>query len=154
MNSNRKSGKINFLTLGVVAVVGLIVASLFLAREDPSAVGVQFMDALSRRNVDQLTSLSYIGKTDPAGIESARKKLHDQWDFAVNTAGLHYFFTWRVSNSLTSTPTTATVTVMVTKVGPSAYEEKYELPLEKEGDKWKVDAYAISHSMYPGLPEE
>ena len=152
MSSQRQSGKISLLGLAGFAIFAMIVASLFLAKEDPQAVGAQFMDALARHDVDKLTELSYTGKTDPAEIAAEKKKLHDQWDFCVNVAGQHFPFVWKVSASNSATDNRATVTVMITKGGASSYEEKYELPLEKEGGKWVVDAMAISRTMFPALP--
>lgn len=153
MSWNRKSGKVSILGLGAVAMVGLIVASLFFAKEDPASIGTQFMDALARHDVEKLTSLTYIGKSNPTEFEAEQKKFHDQWDFCVNTAGEHFFFRWKIAASSTASPTSGSVTVMVEKVGPGSYEEKYELPMEKEGDKWKIDATSISRTMFPGLPE-
>lgn len=152
MSSKRQSGKISLLGLAVLAIIGMIVASLFLAKEDPQAVGAQFMDALARHDVDKLTALSYTGKTDPAAVEEEKKRLHAQWDFCVNVAGKHFPFLWKVSSATTATDTHGSVTVQITKGGPSGYEEKYELPLEKEGDKWVVDVGAISRTMFPALP--
>jgi hypothetical protein len=153
MNSNRQSGKINILALAFLAIVGMIVASLAFAKEDPSAVGAQFMDALARHDVDKLTELSYVDKETPAEIEAAKKHLREQWDFSVNVAGQHYPFFWKISNSNKATESNATVTVQISKGGPNAYDEKYELPLLRSNDKWKVDATGISRTMFPALPQ-
>lgn len=152
MNSMRQSGKINLLTLAFVAIIGMIVASLFFAKEDPQAVGGQFMDALARHDADKLTELSYTGKTDPGAIEAEKKRLRSDWDFCVNTAGKHFPFFWRITNSVTADDTHASVTVQVSKGGPQGYEEKYELPLIKEGGKWVVEAGSVSRTMFPALP--
>lgn len=152
MSSRRQTGKINLLTLGAIVMVAMIGGSFFLAKEDPSNVGSQFMDALARHDVDRLTALSYVGKDDPAAVEAEKKRFHEAWDFCVNTAGQHFLFTWKISNSTIATDNHASVTVMVTKAGPAAYEEKYELPMEKENGKWVVDVGSISREMFPGLP--
>lgn len=152
MNSTRESGKIGLLGLGTVAIVGMIVASFFFAKEDPSAIGGQFMDALARHDVDKLTELSYVGKADPASAEAEKKRLHDEWNFSVNTAGEHYGFTWRITGSTVANDDHATVTMQINKGGPSGYDEKYELPLEKVSNKWFVDVGAIARTMFPSLP--
>ena len=152
MKSKRQSGKISLLGLGGAAIVAMIVASLFLAKEGPAAVGGQFMDALARRDVDKLTELTYIQSTDPKEIEGERKRIHDQWDFSVNVAGQHFPFLWRATSSSSSTDTSATVTVMFTRGTPDGYEEKYELPLEKVNGKWFVNVSSISRAMFPALP--
>lgn len=152
MNSNRESGKIGLLSLGAIAIVGMIVASFFFAKDDPAAVGAQFMDALARHDVDKLTELSFVGKTDPAAAEAEKKRIHDEWDFSVNTAGEHYGFSWRITGSTVATDDKATVTMQVNKIASTGYDEKYELPLEKVNNKWMVDVAAISRSMFPAMP--
>ena len=153
MNSSRQSGKISLLSLGAVAIVAMIAASMAFAKEDPSAVGAQFMDALARHDVDKLTELSMVSKTDPAGIEAEKKRLHDDWAFSVNVAGEHYPFTWRITESAAATDTHSAVTVQITKLVANDYEEKYELTLEKVNNKWMVDVGAISRTMFPALPK-
>ena len=140
------------LGLAVLAIAGMIVASLFFAKEDPQAVGGQFMDALARHDVEKLTALSYTGKTTPSEVEAEKKRLHDEWNFCVNVAGEHFPFLWKISNSTVATDGQATVTVQVTKGGPMGYEEKYELPLEKENGKWAIIPGQISRTMFPSLP--
>lgn len=152
MNTNRQSGKINLLALAFLAIAGMIVASLAFAKEDPAAVGAQFMDALARHDVDKLTELSYVEDSNGVSLEDARKQLREQWDFSVNTAGKHYPFKWTTSGSIKSTETEATVIVQINKGGPNGYDEKYELPLEKHDGKWKVIVTAISQTMFPALP--
>ena len=152
MKITRQSGRISLLGLGAIAIVALIVASLFLAKEDPAAVGGQFMDALARHDVDKLTELSYVNATDPHAIEVEKKRLHDQWDFSVNVAGKHFPFLWKETSSSIATDTHATVALQVTRVEANSTDEKYELQLEKVNGKWFVDVGAISRAMFPALP--
>lgn len=156
LNSNmRSSGRVNFLTLGVVLIVGLMGAAVFFAKESPQTVAVNFMDALARHDVKKLTELSLIGESDPAAAEAKRKKLEEQWDYCVNFAGKHFPFTWRVTAANASTENAATATVQMTPdaVNPASYEQKFDIPLEKEGGKWKVDVGGISKVMFPALPD-
>jgi hypothetical protein len=153
MRSPRQLGKVSILSLAAIVIVGMIVASMVLAKEDPSAVGAQFMDALARHDVDKLTEMTYTGQTDPNKIAADKKVIREQWDFSVNTAGLHYPFHWTISGSMTGQDSHATVTVQINKGGANGYDERYELPLEKEGEKWKVDARAISRTMFPAMPQ-
>ena len=151
MKSQRQSGKFSLLGLAAVAIFGMIVASLFLVKEDPSAIGGQFMDALARHDVAKLTELSYISP-DTKDVEAEKKRLHDEWEFAVNVAGQHYPFVWRVTSSNTQTENEASVTMMVTRGGAGGYEEKFELPMEKVNGKWLVNVGSISRLMFPSLP--
>jgi hypothetical protein len=153
MKSNRESGKIGLLTLAVIVIVGMIFVSFLFAKEDAASVGSQFMDALARHDVDKLTELSLVGKTDPSTAEAERTKLKEQWKFCVNTAGQHYAFQWKISGSNNATDDHATVIVQINKGGANGYDEKYELPMEKVSNKWLVDVRGIAKTMFPGLPE-
>lgn len=152
MNSNRRSGKVSLLALAFIAIIGMIIASFAFAKEDAGAVGAQFMDALARHDVEKLVELSYIESTDPAKIEEEKKDLRAQWDFSVNVAGKHYPFFWTITGANNATETHSSVVVQINKGGPNGYDEKYELPLEKVNNKWKVDVKAISKTMFPALP--
>ena len=153
MKSNRESGKIGLLTVAAVVIVGMIFVSFLFAKEDPASVGSQFMDALARHDVDKLTELSLVGKTDPATADAEKKKLRAQWEFCVKTAGQHYAFMWKITGSNNATDDHATVIVQINKSGANGYDEKYELPLEKVSNKWLVSVPGISKTMFPGLPE-
>lgn len=154
MRDMRIRGGVNFLLLGCVLMAVLVIGAFAFAKEEPSSVAAQFMSALAKHDANRLTELSYIGKTEPAEIEAAREKLKKDWDFCVNTAGKYYTFAWRISASSKSTPTSATVTLQVSRnvANGGAYDEKYELPMEQEGGKWRVVASGISSDMFPGLP--
>jgi hypothetical protein len=152
MNFKRLSGKISLLGLGAMAIVALIIASLVLSKEGPTAVGGQFMDALARHDVNKLTELTYIQASDPKEIEAERKRIRDQWDFSVNVAGQHYPFFWRITSSNNATDTTASVSMQITRASADGYDEKYELPLEKVNGKWLVNVGSISRAMFPALP--
>ncbi|HLO98886.1 MAG TPA: hypothetical protein VK171_09860 [Fimbriimonas sp.] len=150
----RISGRVNFLALGAILMVGLMVAAVLLAKETPQTAAVNFMDALARHDVKKLTELSYIGESDPAAAEAKRQRLEKDWDYSVNDAGRHFTFTWRVTAANATTERTATATVQMTPdaVLPSSYEQKFDLPMEKEGGKWKVDVGGMSKLMFPALP--
>jgi hypothetical protein len=155
LNPNmRISGRVNFLALGAILMVGLMVAAILLAKETPQTAAVNFMDALARHDVKKLTELSLINESDPAAAEAKRKKLEKEWDFSVNEAGRHFPFTWRVTSANATTETTGTATIQMLQdaVNPASYEMKFDIPLEKEGGKWKVDVGGISKLMFPALP--
>jgi hypothetical protein len=154
MKEMRIRGAVNFLWLGLILMLVLIVGAFALAKEEPGSVAAQFMSALAKHDVEKLTDLSYIGKTEPAEIESSREKLKKSWDFCVNTAGKHYTFAWRTSASRKSSENSASVTLQVQRniANGGSYDEKYELPMEQEGGKWKVVVSGISSDMFPGLP--
>ena len=154
MKDMRIRGGVNFLALGLVLMVVLIVGAFALAKEEPAAVAAQFMSALAKHDAAKLSELTYIGKSDPAEIEKAREQIKKDWDFCVNTAGKYYTFSWRLSGSRKSSEDSASATLQVMRnlESGSAYDEKFELPMEKEGGRWKVAVGAISSEMFPGLP--
>jgi hypothetical protein len=153
MNKMRNSGRISTLTIGVLAMVAMIGGAFLFAKPDASSAAATFMDGLARGDVKTLVDLSLIGKTNPTEIEQAKKKLTDEWDFAVNTAGKHYIFLWKISGSVKASDTHASVIMKVTKTPQlGGYEEKFELPMEQEGGKWKVDVGGISTELFPALP--
>jgi hypothetical protein len=154
MKEMRIRGAVNFLLLGLVLMLVLVVGAFALAKEEPGSVAAQFMSALAKHDAKKLAELSYIGKTEPAEIEATREKLQKDWDFCVNTAGKYYTFRWRISGARKANEDSASVTLQVQRnlVSGGSYDEKYELPMEKEGGKWKVDATGISSEMFPGLP--
>lgn len=154
MKEMRIRGGVNFLLLGLILMLVLVVGAFALAKEEPSSVAAQFMSALARHDAKKLAELSYIGKTEPAEIESAREKLQKDWDFCVNTAGKYYTFAWRISGSRKASEDSASVSLQVKRniAAGGSYDEKYELPIEKEGGKWKIVASGISSEMFPGLP--
>lgn len=152
----RQLGKINFLVLGLAMMVIMFVAALALAKESLESTGVRFMDALARHDVEKLVELSYIGETDVTKIDARKKRLREEWDFSVNTAGKYFSFAWRVTSGTKSSEKSGAVTVQVIRnlKGGSVggYEEKFELPMEFEDGKWKVEVGAINRDMFPALP--
>lgn len=150
----RNSGRITIVTVGVVAAIMLLLAVVLFAKDSPQSSGVKFMQALSNHDVDQLVELTFVGETDPQKIEARKKKLREDWDFAVNTAGKHFIFTYKVVGYTQPTETAGAVSCKVTKnAHMGGYDEKFELPMEKESGKWKVVIGGVSRSMFPALPK-
>jgi hypothetical protein len=144
-----RSGRVSFLGLvGFFGIIVLVTIVLLTGRESLTSIGGRFMEALAKGDVDTLTKMSYVGNDTP---EDLRK----QWDFAVNTAGVHYNFLYKITGSQQADAKTGAVSMSVTRdaTNPGAYEQNYQLPLLKVGDEWKVDVHGISREMYPALPQ-
>jgi hypothetical protein len=143
-----QSGRVNPVTLFAVIAVVLFAFVILFSRESLSTVGARFMGALARHDVDTLTEMSYMG--DGVSKDEIRKK----WDFAVNDAGKYYRFYWKVLGTNQSSEKDAAVRLEVTRNidSGSAYEERYQLPLIKVGNDWKVFVRGINREMFPGLP--
>ncbi|AIE86150.1 hypothetical protein [Fimbriimonas ginsengisoli] len=135
--------------VGLLAVFALaiVIAVFFFGRESLTTVGARFMNALAHGDVDTLTKMSYVGNKPP---EEMRK----DWEFAVNTAGKYYNFSWKITSSAQADATNASIRLQVIRnlTNPGSYEENYQLPLIKVGDEWKVDVRGINREMYPALP--
>lgn len=142
----KQAGKAHWLVIAGIASI-LVVVGLFLFAQDSAGdTAHRFMTALAKGDVETLTELSYYP-------EGSKEELKEKWDFAVNKAGKHFLFFGRIVNVSQSAPDTAAATMQITK-NPQAggYEEKFQLPLVKEGGDWKVDVRTISRTMYPALP--
>jgi hypothetical protein len=150
----RNSGRVTILTVGGIMALLLVLAVVVFAKAGPDSAGVKFMDALARHDVDQLVEMTYVGETDLQKIADRKKKLREDWDFCVNTAGKHFIFTWKIVGYTQPKENAGAVSCKIIK-NPQmgGYEEKYELPMEKEGGQWRVVVGGISRSMFPALPK-
>ncbi len=145
--SVRTAGRISPLTLFGVAAIVLVGVGLFIAQESVATVGSKFMDALARGDVETLTEMSYMA-------DLPKEEIRKRWDFTINKAAPHYRFTWSITSSDETADNTGNVRLKVMRnVGSGGgYDEKFELPLVKVDDEWKVDVRSISRDMFPGLP--
>ena len=126
----------------------LLIAAIFLFNKpSPANAAGEFMDALVRGDSAKLTELSYMQRDSK---EDIRKK----WDYVFETVAKHYRFQWMPVSSKELSDDSAAVVFFVEKdVGsPSAYAQKFELPMVKQDGKWLVDVRGISREMFPGLP--
>ncbi|RYG49573.1 hypothetical protein EON79_00825 [bacterium] len=143
---NRQAGRVNFLAIGAVACILLIVAVFALGKQSPTEVGVQFMSALAKGDAATLTDLTYMGDTP-------KEEVRKQWDFATQEASKYYTFIWKVSGFSQPIETEASIKLQVNRNAEAGgYEENFQLPLIKKDGKWLVDVRAISRDMYPALP--
>jgi hypothetical protein len=143
----KQSGRVNLLLLGAIVCIAVLGFVFLSGRESVTTVGSRFMSALAKGDVDTLTKMSYIDGESPDHIRK-------EWDFAVNEVAKHYRFTWRITSARETGKESAAVSMQVARNADSggAYEEKFELPLQKVDGDWKVDVTNISRDMYPGLP--
>lgn len=147
MNRRTLSGKVHWLTIAVVAALAVVIGLLFFSKESPAVNGSKFMFALQEGDVKALTALSHMPGRAPEEIEK-------QWKYATEVVSPHYFFAWRVTDSQTAGPDSATVRMDVVRdvLSPSSFSEKFELPLTRVNGVWKVDVSRIDRKLYPGLP--
>ncbi len=143
----KQSGRVSLLTILAIVAVLMVVGLLSFSKESLDSVGNRFLQALYAGDVKTLTEMSYL---DNDTEEEMRKK----WDFSVNTAGKYYKFSYQITAARQLSDNTGQITMQYVKdaTNPAAYPEKYELPLIKVGDKWKVDVKSMARDMYPALP--
>jgi hypothetical protein len=144
----RTAGRVNIVLVGAIVAIVMIGSVLFMGRQSINAVASKFMSSLATHDVNTLTDMTFLNGRNK---EDVRK----QWDFAVNDAGKHYIFVWRITSSKEADDKTASVSMQVVRNARSgtSYEEKFDLPLVKENGDWKVDVSAISRDLFPALPQ-
>jgi len=142
----KRAGKAHWLVIAGLASLVVVAALFAFGRDSAGDAAHDFMSALAKGDVDKLTELSYY----PGASKDELKK---KWDFTVHKAGKYYRFLGRIVNVTQTDNENAAAVMQITRnADGGGYEEKFQLPLVKEGDEWKVDVRAISRSMYPGLP--
>ncbi len=142
--AGRRSGRVNVVLIGAIACA-LLMGTLFLlmGQESMSTVGIRFMSALARRDAKTLASISHIeGKTSDDLVKEWQRTL----DRAKN-----FRFKWQILGSEEAGPDSGSVRLEVER-NEEGYGNKYQLPLRRDGDRWKVEVRGISREMYPYLP--
>jgi hypothetical protein len=142
----RTAGRINLIYLFVVVVVVMVAVVLIFSKQSPAQAGGEFMDALVRGDVNELTDLSYLGQTPTSEVKK-------EWEFATQVAGKHYNFSWQITAS-TAMGDSGSVQLSVFRNFGSAgsYPENFALPMTLVNGQWKVDVANLSRELYPGVP--
>ena len=143
----RSSGKVGVTLIIVLAfVVGLVVMALSTG-EGPSSAAANFMDALAKQDAPRLAEMSYAD-----GV--SQEEIEEQWRFTMEVVAPYYQFSYDIQGEKLTTEDRGFVWMdYVKNAGSSgAYAERFELPMVKTEDGWKVDVYAINRNMFPGLP--
>jgi hypothetical protein len=145
---HRSSGKVSATLIIILAfVAGLVVMALTTGGETPMAVGGKFMSALAAGDAAKLAALSHA-----EGV--SQEELEEQWRYTMDVAAPHFKFTYAIKGESITTDRDAIVWMMYAKDAgsSSAYEERFELPLVKTDEGWRVDVYSLNRDMFPGLP--
>ncbi len=143
----KRSGRFNpFIVVGLICVI-ILVPLFLISKRGPENYASDFMVALSTGNADQLANLSIIGEHNL----DERKQL---WQQSVDSAK-YYTFTWRITDVTSVSNDRAAVILMMRRnlqMRMGADEYKYELPMQKTGDGWKVVVDQMNRDIYPFLP--
>ena len=142
----KRSGRTSIIVIITITLVAAVIGLFLMAGESPNGVGVKFLTALANGNTKTLAELSYMDGNTPAEIEEKWKQTHE--------ISKYWYFAYQVQGTTIQDDKTATIRLEWVKnvSSPSAFGEKYELPMVKVDGKWKVDVRAISREMYPALP--
>jgi hypothetical protein len=132
--------------VGIICLV-LLVPLFFASKRGPENTAVDFMSALAKGDVDQLTKLSTIGNLPP-------DQVHKKWEDAINAAK-YYRFAWRITDVSSASDTSAAVEMQLrrnlnTREGED--EMPHELPLVKVNGEWKVPVDQMDRDIFPYLP--
>jgi hypothetical protein len=142
----KRSGRASLVVVVTLALVAAVVVLFLFAGESPTGVAGKFLVALAKGNTKELAELSYMEGLTEAQIEQKWKQTHAAakfWPFA---------FQLKEANMLDDSNATVRLDWVKNTSSPSAFGEKYELPMVKRDGKWKVDVRGISRDMYPALP--
>ena len=143
----KRSGRFNpFIVVGLICVI-VLVPLLLISKRGAGNYASDFMVALSTGNADQLAKLSIIGQHN----YDERRQL---WQESVNSAK-YFTFTWRISDVTDVSADRAAVIVMMRRnleMRMGEDESRYELPMQKTDDGWKVVVDQMNREMYPFLP--
>lgn len=140
-----RAGKVHIVP--ILAVVGVVVLAvlLFLARESPAAAADRFLVALAKGDVNRLMELSYFG--------GDREELRRQWEFATQEAGKYYRFRYQIRFAK-EVGDTAAVSLEFERdaFSGASFPENRQIPMVRQGGRWKVDVAAMTRDLYPALP--
>ena len=142
-----RSGRVSpVMVVVVVFVVGLIVVAL-TAEDSASTVAGRFMAALAIGDAEALTDLSYLK-------DYSREEMLEKWEYTTGVVGPYYPFSYEIKGESHPSDDQAIVWMMYTpnRGMQGSFPERYELELHSTEDGWRVDVFAMSRDMFPGLP--
>ncbi len=134
--------------IGVLLIFGLS----FLGLDSPTSAASRFMGALASGDYKTVAATSQAAKKPGESIEDARKRLEEEWKFAIETAGKHYRFRYRLLGQIVTGDKGAVNMQVWKNYSASAYEENFDLPMVKDEGKWKVAVRGMSRKWYPAVP--
>lgn len=139
-----KQGKIYWLYLVGLAAVVVVLGLVFAGGQSPQTRAQQFMTALADGNAKRLAELSFSRGRTQADLEK-------MWAESVEEAK-YYRFKFKILSAQEPTPETAQVRMQVWRGLGAAYEDNFQLDMQKVDGEWKVRLEGLSRDMYPFLP--
>lgn len=147
MDMRLLSGKVSVTVVVVLAFIVGLAAMMMVSGDTPTTTGAQFMRALEDGDYKTLAAMSYGGEVSQAELEK-------QWEYTMTVAAPHYQFSYEIKGETQPSKDSAIVWMMFTKnVGSGgSYAERFDLPMVRTKDGWKVDVFSMNRDMFPGLP--
>ncbi len=146
MSSTKRAGKTHWIIVfAVLAIVGGFIV-LLIPNKSAAKTANDFLVALAKDDREKLTDLTY-------WPDKSREQIRASWDKTMEAAK-HYRFAWKMVSEKDATEENTGVVVMVFRNAMSSgtFEEKFEIPLQKQNGEWKVDVRGINREMFPALP--
>lgn len=142
-----QSGRVNIVVIVAVAFLVMLGSLTMFSQERPSAVAANFMLSLANMDAEKLTDLSYAQGT-------SREELLKKWKYTTEVVARDFTFTYDIKGENPIDEDSSNVWMMyrIHAGMDGSFDERFELPMVKTKDGWKVDVYAISRDMFPGLP--
>ncbi|MCH7945513.1 MAG: hypothetical protein IIC73_05790 [Armatimonadetes bacterium] len=147
MMKMQRSGRVSpVLIVAVAFVVGLIVMALTVG-ESPTSVVARFMAALAEGDAETLTDLSYLE-------DVSREEMLAKWEYTTGVVAPYFSFDYEIKGVSRPSDDQAIVWMMYTvNAGMrGSFDERFELELHSTDDGWKINVFAMSRQMFPGLP--
>lgn len=138
-------GKVHWMVLvgglGILVIVGI----LLTAGESPQARASAFLSALAEGDAQKLAELSHVP-------DRSKEEVLAEWEKTVERSR-HYQFAWEVKSMVQQADDQAAIRLgWYRNLGPSSYEEKFDLSLRKIDGQWYVIPSSLSRQAYPFLP--
>lgn len=142
---NRAAIRVNpIIVIGVIGLIAIPIIMLMIG-QSPEAAARDFMNALTKHDVQRLTQMSYLPDADPP--------LEQQWKLAFERAP-NYVFGWQMEGSDKLGPDQAVVKILVIELrGPQLHENPtVNMPMVRRDGEWKVDLRSLTREFFPALP--
>lgn len=141
------AGKVSVTVIVIVAFLVGLVAMMLVSGDTPTTTAAQFMKALEDGDYKTLAAMSY-------GGEVPQSVLEEQWEYTMTVAAPHFQFTYEIKGETQPSRDSAIVWMMFTKnvASGGSYAERFDLPMVRTEDGWKVDVFSMNRDMFPGLP--
>lgn len=143
----RTSGRANIAIVIAGAFIVALGAMTMFTEPTATDVASRFMAAMAKLDASTLADLSYVEGED-------KGRVLEQWTYMTDVVAKEYTFSYEIKGEKSLSDKSSIVWMMFTKHAgmDGAFEERFELPMIKTDEGWKVDILATSRDFLPGMP--